>query len=375
MAYEIDFIGVGEKVKKDADAICLRWKSKDGNGNDVYKIAVYDGGFDEHGEEMIKHMNRYYFGDPDNKRRSVDKKIDFVVVSHPDQDHATGVKLILENFEVGKLVMNRPWLYASELYDKVKDGRATEESLEKSLREKYETIAQLEEIAMRKGVPIVEAFQGMELSDGIVICSPSKQFYLDLLVESEKTSLVEKTKNNFLIERLKNIRERIFSLVESWDIELLKGEVETSAENETSVVVRGIIDGSGFLLCGDAGVRALTLAMDYLDGLGEDVKTSVSFFEIPHHGSRHNVTPSVLDRMIGERVERGKVGNCTAFASVAKGSDHPLRMVTNAYKRRGVKVCKTAGGTTRHHVGNMPSRGWGIAEEVEFYDEVEEWND
>ena len=39
MAYEIDFVGVGDECKKDADAIALRWKDLFGN----YKIAVYDG--------------------------------------------------------------------------------------------------------------------------------------------------------------------------------------------------------------------------------------------------------------------------------------------------------------------------------------------
>lgn len=35
MAYEIDFVGVGDECKKDADAIALRWKDLFGN----YKIA------------------------------------------------------------------------------------------------------------------------------------------------------------------------------------------------------------------------------------------------------------------------------------------------------------------------------------------------
>lgn len=31
MAYEIDFIGVGNEVKKDADAITIRWKDDNGD--------------------------------------------------------------------------------------------------------------------------------------------------------------------------------------------------------------------------------------------------------------------------------------------------------------------------------------------------------
>ena len=58
-AYEIDFIGVGDEVKKDADAITIRWK--DDNGD--YKIAVYDGGLQAHGDKMVEHLNEYYFSD------------------------------------------------------------------------------------------------------------------------------------------------------------------------------------------------------------------------------------------------------------------------------------------------------------------------
>lgn len=57
MAYEIDFIGVsGKKAKKDADAIVIRWETDNG-----YKVVVYDGGLEAHGEAMKKHLEEYSF--------------------------------------------------------------------------------------------------------------------------------------------------------------------------------------------------------------------------------------------------------------------------------------------------------------------------
>ena len=54
MAYVIDFISVKEsEAKQDADAILIRWKNEDS-----YKIAVYDGGFQAHGEKMQKKKRR-----------------------------------------------------------------------------------------------------------------------------------------------------------------------------------------------------------------------------------------------------------------------------------------------------------------------------
>ena len=136
MAYEIDFIGVTkDKASKDADAICLRWKSGiDHYGNQLYKVGVIDGGFEAHGDALVKHLNKYYFNDKEAKKSKADKIIDFMMVTHPDQDHTIGLKKVLENFSVQKIYMNLPWLYVDELFDKVDDGRITKESLKNRLR-------------------------------------------------------------------------------------------------------------------------------------------------------------------------------------------------------------------------------------------------
>lgn len=380
MAYEIDYIGVkADKATKDADAICLRWKTGIAlNGMPIYKVGVIDGGFEAHGNAMIAHMNQYYFDDAEGVKSKEKKTIDFVVVTHPDQDHAIGLKQVLKAFDVKKIYMNRPWLYVDELFDKVNDGRITKQSLRERLRNNYETIADIENIAEENKIPIYEAFEGTYVENEILILSPEKQFYLDLLVESEKTPLQEQAAFNQdgLFGRIANaVKAYIVNKFEDWDIETLRENEETSAENETSVVLRGLVEGDGFLLTGDAGIRALNKALDYMEQIGEDVISEISFYQIPHHGGRHNVSPSLLDRMVGQRVKKGATRNKTAYASVAEGSDHPLKMVTNAYIRRGVSTYETNGNTICHHCGQMPKRGWTQLKMIEFADYVEEWDD
>lgn len=380
MAYEIDYIGVkADKATKDADAICLRWKTGIAlNGMPIYKVGVIDGGFEAHGNAMIAHMNQYYFDDAEGVKSKEKKTIDFVVVTHPDQDHAIGLKQVLKAFDVKKIYMNRPWLYVDELFDKVNDGRITKQSLRERLRNNYETIADIENIAEENKIPIYEAFEGTYVENEIMILSPEKQFYLDLLVESEKTPLQEQAAFNQdgLFGRIANaVKAYIVNKFEDWDIETLRENEETSAENETSVVLRGLVEGDGFLLTGDAGIRALNKAIDYMEQIGEDVISEISFYQIPHHGGRHNVSPSLLDRMVGQRVKKGATRNKTAYASVAEGSDHPLKMVTNAYIRRGVSTYETNGNTICHHCGQMPKRGWTQLKMIEFADYVEEWDD
>lgn len=364
MAYEIDFVGVGDECKKDADAIALRWK--DGIGN--YKIAVYDGGLQAHGEKLEQLLNQYYFDD------GTEKIIDYVICSHSDSDHTSGLKNILDKFEVQVLYMNRPWLYVDDIWDKVNDGRTTKDSLIRRLRDEYQYINDLEEIAQDKGIPIYEAFQGTLIDDKLRILSPSKEFYLELLVESSKTPLTNESDKSTFSGFLKNTFQHMKNLIETWNSEKLRENVSTTAENEMSVVIYGEIDDN-FLLTGDAGIRALDKSIKYSETIGKNIKENVNFIQVPHHGGRHNVSPSILNRLIGNVVEEGKTTGKSAFVSVANGSDHPLQMVVNAFIRRGVKVYKTKGNIIHHH-RNMPNRlGWTALKSLEFEQKVEEWED
>lgn len=367
MAYEIDFIGINEETK-DSDAIGIRWKEEG-----RYKVGVYDGGITKYGEKLKEHIEDYYFDKTDEK-----KVIDFVICSHSDQDHVSGLKCILENFDVKVLYMNRPWLYVDEVIENAKayDGRITKESLERRLKENYKYIAELEAIANDKGIEIKEAFQGEVIEERITILSPTKDFYLELLVESDKTALEEaeqRATNDSLGSKLKAVYEYVMSLLESWSDEKLKDNVTTSAENEMSVVVLGNMDEEDFLLTGDAGLRGLDMAINYSEEISNPIIDTVKFLQIPHHGGRHNVGPSILNRLVGNIVEEGETINKTAFVSAGKNSDHPLQIVVNAFTRRGVKVYKTDGHIIHHHK-NMPERdGWTTIKKIDFKPEVEEW--
>lgn len=361
MAYEIDFIGVNEETQ-DATAISIRWKNQDGS----YTVGVVDGGFSTHGKTLKEHLNKYYFED------SEDKIIDFIVCSHPHQDHAAGLTEILENFTVKSLYMNLPWNYIDELYDKVNDGRITQTSLETRLKEKYSYISKLEEIAEENGVPIYSALEGKIICNRLTILSPSKEFYLQLLVESDKTPLEEKSVFEQVVHFAKEIINKI---KETWSDEKLREDVSTEPDNETSTVILGKMDEETFLLTGDVGIRGLQAAIDYASSIGESIMDNVSVYEIPHHGGRHNVSPSILNQLVGEIVEENKETGKKAFVCTGKNSDHPLQMVVNAFMRRGVKVYTASGNTICHNKGTMPEReGWSTASSMPFDPEVEEWD-
>lgn len=359
MAYELDFIGVNKKTD-DATAIGIRWKNPDGS----YTVGVFDGGTADYGDVLKEHMKQYYFNGQDGGH------IDFVICSHPHNDHASGLATILENFDVGRLYMNCPWDYVDELH--AKDGRITPESLERRLRKAYAKTDKLEQIARERGIEICSVFEGDVIEDKLTVLSPSKDFYLDMIAESGKTPDMESS--GLLHSAVQFVKEAIDYIAESWGIDSIRENVETEPDNETSTVILGEMDDETFMLTGDVGIKGLACAMDYADSIGKEVKKSVSMYEIPHHGGRYNVSPSILNRMLGGIVKQGETRGKTAIVCTGKDSDHPRRMVVNAFLRRGVKVYNASGYTIRHHRGDMPSRGWPASEQLKFYDKVEEWS-
>jgi len=137
-------------------------------------------------------------------------------------------------------------------------------------------------------------------------------------------------------------------------IETLKEDGQTSSENESSVILYANFNGKGILLTGDAGIRALNKAYEY-----------------PHHGSRRNVAPSILNKILGEK---GQSENKTAFVSASKeAKKHPRQVVVNAFIRRGCKVISTEGMTIRHSHNMSNREGWSSATPLKFKEEVEEY--
>ena len=128
------------------------------------------------------------------------------------------------------------------------------------------------------------------------------------------------------------------------------------------------------LLTADAGVNALWWACDHADTAGIDLR-ACSLVQVPHHGSRRNVGPSVLNRLLGPILPKGSAEQRKAIASVPKDDEkHPRRIVMNAFLRRGVGVRKTQGEWYRLHA-NMPTRAnEGTAQPFSFFDEVEEYD-
>ena len=142
-SYDIDFLAV--ETKKSGDAIAMRYTV-----NGYQCIHVTDGGYIETGERLVEHINTHY-GRPD--------LIHHVVITHPDGDHANGLRIVLENFTIGTLWILRPWEYAEQLIHRF-ETYSSVDRLRARLRALYPNLAELEEIALERGIQMQEPFQG-----------------------------------------------------------------------------------------------------------------------------------------------------------------------------------------------------------------------
>jgi beta-lactamase superfamily II metal-dependent hydrolase len=351
MGYEIDFFPVGEG-EKSGDAIALRFGNLTGSRSEQ-SVVVVDGGFKDSGQQLVEHIRKYYGTD----------QVDLALLTHPDADHASGLSVVLEELNVKLLAMHRPWEHASDIKDLFKDGRITASGLEERLERALQQASDLEGLAKRKGIPIVEPFMGSKgFSDAVHVLGPSVEFYQQLLANFRSTP--EPKRAIGLLGRLQEAAGEVISRIQdAWHIDLLDDETDTtSAENNSSAIMLLTVEGHKILFTGDAGKTALRLAVEYADSQGVPLH-DLNMLDVPHHGSKRNLSSGILK----------KINASSAFISASKDSSkHPAKKVTNALKKHGAKVYVTKGKTICHP-HNAPVRsGWVAVPEEPFHNTVEE---
>lgn len=371
MNFEIEFHPVGDATKA-GDAITVRYEQ-----NGVYKIMVIDGGTDQSGANLVGHIRRYYGNDV---------VIADVVSTHPDSDHACGLRQVLKTFTVERLWVHGLWYHAPDIIGLFADKRFTVDGLARKIKEAYPVIAELLELAESNGVNVYEPFVGAKIGPFTVL-SPNEPTYQHLIPQFRKTPdpdvellklreiwIGSKEPSGALGALFGWAAEKMAQFTnEFWNIELLRENGVTAAENESSVVLYGDFGVAKIILTADAGNNALHWACDNAELLKLDI-SAANLIQVPHHGSRRNVSPSVLNRLVGPPLPYGAAEKKSAIASVPKDDEkHPRKMVVNAFTRRGAGVRKTQGAYYRYSVG-MPRANEGPARPFPFFDEVEEYD-
>ncbi len=350
MAYEIDYIPVGTG-EKGGDAICMRF----GNFNNPEQqyVVVIDGGTKKSGEAIIEHIEKYYGT----------KYVDLVVATHLHSDHISGLTEVIEALTVEKLVVHCPWDYTSAI-KKMTNTSSSLDRLETKLEKSLSMLSTLIDLTEKNKVQIIQPFAGDELLNGVNVLGPTSEYYKELLVNFGVTP--EAKKQHKIDQLFTKAKEVVNWIAETLDFETLSDNYpDTTPENNSSLVLLFEIDGKRFLFTGDAGKDALTRVIEYSES--NDISlNNLDFFDIPHHGSKRNLGPTILNYIKPKQ----------AFISCPPQGDpkHPSRKVVNALIRRDCAPC-----TNKHSAticcpsDDAPQRkDWIPITPESFYTQVEE---
>ena len=203
--------------------------------------------------------------------------------------------------------------------------------------------------------------------------APSRERFLDLVVDSDKTPEPEREAEiaGSIYMRLAELVKSVFA---SWGEENLKGESKgTSRENEMSIVQFAQLCDKKILLTGDAGIEALQEAYDFLVNDLDISLPRIDRFQVPHHGSRRNLSSGVLDDWLGDKFpDEAERSEFTAIISAnQQDEEHPKKDVVRALIHRGAKVIQT-NGTLRTFKNAPPRDGWSAAKGLDYPEESEE---
>jgi beta-lactamase superfamily II metal-dependent hydrolase len=367
---EIEFMPVGTGSKA-GDAIILRY------GTPVdFKLMLIDGGNAESGDAVVAHLKSHY---------GPGVRLEHVLLTHSDADHASGLRAVLKEIPVTNLWLHVPWLLAREAVSLFADKRWTPDGLEKYVRKEYDIISEIFDLATAASCKMFYPFRGADIGP-FHILSPSMYEYLHLLPQFEKTPDPDQTaieaasmwlgKASLIGRIVEAARAKVENwTTETWAHERLRDGGQTSASNESSVVLYGAFDDNRrVLLTGDAGVRALNWSTDYAVLAGLPLQ-QFSFVQIPHHGSRRNVGPTVLTKLLGPIQSEYAAARFSAYVSApTDDTNHPRKIVLNAFKRRGGIIHATQG-LSKVHWGGFPARpGYYSVEGLPFFNQVEDYS-
>jgi beta-lactamase superfamily II metal-dependent hydrolase len=343
---QVVFLPIGEK--SCGDAIVLRFGDLDSKDPQKIYTVLIDGGYTDDWQKVDALMRKNF----------KTGYLDLVVSTHPDQDHINGLIGVLQNIPVGKLWMHQPWEHSGD-YLVAREGGFTSKKMTEWLQKSLQGANNLAAAAKAADVPVEEPFAGNQLPTPygtLTVLGPSKEYYEELLPKILDKSAAKvqasalTTGYESLIGIISKGVDKVKTIVESHHIETLTDNGETTlANNSSTVLLFETTDGTKkWLFTGDAGIPALENAHAEHTARGGG---TLHFVQVPHHGSKQNIGPSILDKWLGQRTPQPGIKRGIAYVSAGENCEkdgHPKKIALNAFTRRGFEVYETRGGSIKH---------------------------
>ncbi len=354
MAFEIDLLPVGSE-KKSGDCIAMRYGDLV-KGKEKQTVIIVDGGYAGTWKDTLKPFLRKYYNCEINGKLH----IDLVVLSHPDLDHVSGLVEMAKDdeVEIGMIMMHRPWKELSPSW--FRDGRITKNSLKDRLGDAFEKAKELADETLNISQTKLEVGTYTFNKASITILGPTSKFYKTCIANCEKTP---QQANN--VENLPQSQGGKGAIAFE---PYVKGKIKwddsesTSPINESSLIFLFEYEGTKVLFTGDVGKEGLSKAIKYAHD--NNIKLNdCSIIKMPHHGSRKNVNPAIMDAFVGSRV---------LYYSCASDDlgHHPSQRLINLMNEKKFKQFSTSG-SALHYGKNAPDRGWETASVFVSSDKIE----
>jgi hypothetical protein len=339
MDFVIDFFYAG-----DGDAIVI-WGREPGNMDVVFFV---DGGHRGNGQVLFQHYRDWI-----KPHLYTNRKI-IVINSHPHEDHIDGL-LELVNLmgeEIDQAIYNDPVEcigkeHKARIYKAYMDGEIADIS---DLYDTFEQVEKLNALCKKYKIKRLNAYaENCNFFNGSFrLLSPYKEFYIEKIQHF--------TDVNFLRQVDLSRQSTVWNgLRQSGSMQcntILKNK-STSPENLTSTVIQ-LTDSKNrkYILTADAG----TETFDFMEAKGFE-PSNIKLLQLPHHGSRHNISSTWIRKFNPER----------CIVSAEGGNDHPCQVVASWIKRNmeGCEVYSTHTGKGKlSYITDpkaFPPRNWELA--------------
>jgi len=302
MDFIIDFLYVG-----DGDAIVI-WGR---NPNESDFVFFLDGGNQENGKKVVEHYRKWIEPHLYEKR-----KLAFIN-SHPHADHINGLIEIVKELgdEIDYGIYNDPVKFISdELRHNIKmSAKRKEDDDIEHLYKSFKKVQELNELCEHHNIQKYEALSDVINYKQIKIVSPSRKYYNDKVQIFTNIDFLKKydfTKSYSEVDEESELQKPCIIVDEKND---------ASPENLSSTVIE-LIDSKNrrYLLTSDAGVESF----NDMESNGFTTE-NLTFVQLPHHGSRRNISSTWL----------GKFAPKMFIVSAEGNKKHPRKAVLSCIKK------------------------------------------
>jgi hypothetical protein len=205
-------------------------------------VILIDGGYQENSERIADHLRTHYNT----------ATIDIAIITHPDMDHLSGFKKLLEDGQVTvrQTFIHDPWEHKEHMFARALDGRRTVKSIGSAFEQTLNALSATLDMVSSKNT---EPFGPSKLPNiNAYILGPSREYYRDCLHQFPGMDGETKTGPSDIYTE--NACEY------NAEMDHFLDDPKTSPKNNSSVIT--LLHDSAHnpiaLFTGDAGVEAIT---------------------------------------------------------------------------------------------------------------------